>query len=61
MPGVLKAGLNFAAGQMIPEPTDDTNRAGYCLTVADTCAELDDLRAQVREIVRVNYEDTHAD
>jgi len=61
MPGVLKAGLNFAAGQMIPEPTDDTNRAGYCLTVADTCAELDDLRAQVRETVRVNYEDTHAD
>jgi len=61
MPGVLKAGLNYAAGQMIPEPTDDTNRAGFSLIVADTRAELDGLRAQVHEIVRVNYEDIHAD
>ena len=61
MPGVLKVGLNYTVGQMIPEPTDDTNRAGYCLAVADTRAELDELRNQVRETVSVNYEDIHAD
>ena len=61
MPGIIKAGLNYSVGEMIPELTDDTNRAGYCLAVADTNAELDDLRARVRETVRVNYEDTHAD
>ena len=60
MPGVLKAGLNYDAGQMIPEPTDDTNRAGFSLIAADTRAELDARRARVRETVRVDYEDIHA-
>ncbi len=59
MPGVLKVGLNYAVGQMIPEPTDDTNRAGYSLMVADSRAELDALRERVHESVRVYYEDTH--
>ncbi len=61
MPGILKIDLNYAADEVIPEPTDGTNRAGYCLAVADTRAELDKLRDQVRETVRVNYEDIHAD
>ncbi|MEC8929732.1 MAG: ATP-grasp domain-containing protein [Verrucomicrobiota bacterium] len=61
MPGILNVGLNYVAGEVIPEPTNATNRAGYCLTVADTRAELDELRNQVRETVSVNYEDIHAD
>ena len=51
--GVLKVAMNYDSKEYLPLPTDDTNRSGYFIAVADTLDELELLRGQVRACVQV--------
>lgn len=48
--------LHFAPGDTIEPPRDDKTRLGYFISLGETRAEIDEKAAQVKELVRVEYE-----
>lgn len=55
--GVLEVAMNYDLMECLPLPTDDTNRPGYFIAVADTLDELQLLRGQVSACVQVIYDE----